>query len=58
MTFFPSEYATPQNEEYLASPFAKHSREKLKLAEYCATQGVPCTVLANATVPSIMFNFG
>ncbi|KAJ7784622.1 hypothetical protein B0H16DRAFT_1493202 [Mycena metata] len=58
VTFFPSEYATPHRAEDLQSPHLAHSHEKEKVRAYCATHGVPYTVLANATVPELLFNFG
>ncbi|KAJ7740104.1 hypothetical protein B0H16DRAFT_58701 [Mycena metata] len=58
ITFFPSEYVTPHRAEDLTSPHFADSREKEKVREYCATHGVPYTVLANATVLEILFNFG
>ncbi|KAH8664521.1 hypothetical protein BX600DRAFT_550544 [Xylariales sp. PMI_506] len=57
ITFFPSEYATPHRAEDLTSPFFVNSREKQKVRDFCAKQGVPCTVLANATVPELLFSF-
>jgi hypothetical protein len=58
VTFFPCEYATPHSTEDLTSPYFVNGREKQKVREYCATHGVPSTVLANATVPELLFNFG
>jgi hypothetical protein len=59
VTFFPSEYATPHREEDLQSEFFKgNSAEKARVREYCREKGVPCTRLANATVPELLFNFG
>jgi hypothetical protein len=57
ITFFPSEYATPHSAEALASPLLAHSNMKNKVREHCETQGVPYTVLANATTPELLFNF-
>lgn len=55
VTFFPSEYATPHREEDLESPLLGYSKEKGKVAEYCAARGVPCTRLFNGTVPNLLF---
>lgn len=57
VTFFPSEYATPQSAEDLTSQYFANTREKEKLRAYCTTHGVPFTVLANATTPELLFNF-
>ncbi|KAH8892718.1 NAD(P)-binding protein [Thozetella sp. PMI_491] len=58
VTFFPSEYATPHSAEDLTSPYFTNSQEKEKVREYCRVHNVPYTVLANATVPELLFNFG
>jgi hypothetical protein len=58
VTFFPSEYATPHSDEDLASQYLLYSLEKQKVREYCAKQNIPFTVLAVATIPELLFNFG
>lgn len=57
VTFFPSEYATPHTTEDLTSPYLADNHKKQKVREYCVKHGVPYTVLANATVPELLFNF-
>ncbi|KAH8655761.1 hypothetical protein BX600DRAFT_515455 [Xylariales sp. PMI_506] len=56
VTFFPSEYATPHSAEDLTSPYLTDTHEKHKVREFCTAHGVPCTILANSTVPELLFN--
>lgn len=58
ISFFPSEWATPQKEAYRQSPFLQSTLRKAEIIEHARKQGVPVTVVPAASTPEIIFGFG